>query len=278
MLLGELIRDTEKRFRAAKLFYGHGTSNARDEAAYLVLRALRLPFDADLSRPAPRQKVKNVESLIRSRIEKRTPVAYLLKEAWLADHSFYVDRRVIIPRSHIAELLDEDFLSGKPQRILDLCTGSGCLAILAALAFPRAKVDAVDLSKPALEVAAKNVAGYKLGKRVRLLHSDLFESLREETYDLIITNPPYVDRPTMRALPQEYRHEPGMALAGGADGMDLVKRIIRDARAHLRPKGALVCEIGDGRKALLRAFPRLRFTWPETAAGGGQVFLLRAPY
>lgn len=276
MLLGELIRDTEKRFRAAKLSYGHGTSNARDEAAYLVLRGLRLPFDADLSRPVPGQWEKNVESLIRSRIEKRIPVAYLLKEAWLADHSFYVDRRVIIPRSHIAELLHG--WHPAPKRILDLCTGSGCLAILAALAFPRAKVDAVDLSKPALEVAAKNVAGYKLRKRVRLRLSDLFESLREEKYDLVITNPPYVERPAMRALPQEYRHEPGMALAGGADGMDLVKRIIRDARAHLQPKGALVCEIGDGRKALLRAFPRLRFTWPETAAGRGQVFLLRAPY
>jgi ribosomal protein L3 glutamine methyltransferase len=276
LTLAELIRDTEKKFRAAKLFYGHGTSNARDEAAYLVLRALRLPFESPLDTTVAPKAVKQIGSLIRKRIEKRIPVAYLLNEAWLADHAFYVDRRVIIPRSHIAELL-KDISLGRPKRILDLCTGSGCLAILAALAFPRAQVDAVDLSAPALEVAAKNVARYKLGKRVRLVQSDLFDSLKDRQYDLIITNPPYVDRKAMRALPAEYRHEPGMALAGGSDGMDLVKRIVRDARAHLQPTGMLVCEIGDGRKALERALPRLGFAWPETA-GAGHVFVLRSPY
>lgn len=275
MLLGELIRDTEKRFRAANLFYGHGTSNARDEAAYLVLRALRLPFDANRSRPVPRPAGKNVESLIRSRIADRIPTAYLVKEAWLDDRSFYVDRRVIIPRSHIAELLQG--WHPAPKRILDLCTGSGCLAILAALAFPRAEVDGVDLSRPALAVAAKNVARYRLKGRLRLIESDLFEAVRG-TYDLIITNPPYVDRRAMRELPREYRYEPGMALAGGPDGLSLVRTIIEQAGDHLRPDGALVCEIGDGRKALKRAFPRLNFIWPETAAGTGQVFVLRAPY
>lgn len=275
MLLGELIRDTEKRFREAKLFYGHGTSNARDEAAYLVLRALRLPFDADLGMPASAMAVKRIGSLVRQRIEKRIPVAYLLKEAWLDDHSFYVDRRVIIPRSHIAELLHG--WHPAPRRILDLCTGSGCLAILAALAFPRARVDAVDLSKPALAVAAKNVARYRLKSRLRLIESDLFDAVRG-TYDLIITNPPYVDRRAMQELPREYRYEPTVALAGGPDGLSLVRKIIEEAKDHLGPGGALVCEIGDGRRALERAFPRLRFSWPETAAGTGHLFLLRAPY
>ncbi|MGE5638695.1 MAG: 50S ribosomal protein L3 N(5)-glutamine methyltransferase [Clostridia bacterium] len=275
MLLGELIRDTEKRFRAAKLFYGHGTSNARDEAAYLVLRALRLPFDSPLDQAAAPKAVKHVAPLVRSRIEKRIPVAYLLNEAWLDGHAFYVDRRVIIPRSHIAELIRG--WRPAPKRILDLCTGSGCLAILAALAFPKARVDAVDLSKPALQVAARNVSRYKLAKRVSLIHSDLFENVSGR-YDLIVTNPPYVDRRAMKALPREYRYEPGMALAGGPDGLSLVRSIVENARKHLAQDGALVCEIGDGRKALLRAFPRLRFQWPETAAGSGQVFVLRAPY
>lgn len=275
MLLGELIRDTEKRFRAAKLFYGHGTSNARDEAAYLVLRALHLPFDSPLDHAVPAEAVKQIGPLVRSRVEDRIPTAYLLKEAWLDDRSFYVDRRVIIPRSHIAELLRGWHPS--PRRILDLCTGCGCLAILAALAFPRARVDAVDLSRPALAVAAKNVARYRLKSRLRLIESDLFEAVRG-TYDLIITNPPYVDRRTMRALPPEYRYEPGMALAGGPDGLSLVRKIIQQAGEHLRPGGSLVCEIGDGRKALERAFPRLRFSWPATAAGTGHLFVLRAPY
>ena len=271
MTVGDLILATEARFRAAKLFYGHGTHNARDEAAFLVLRSLRLPFDVPWEKTVAPKTVKQIEPLVRKRIEKRIPVAYLLNEAWLADHSFYVDRRVIIPRSHIAELL-HGFDS--PKRILDLCTGSGCLAILAALGFPRAKVDAVDLSAPALQVAAKNVARYKLGKRVRLIWSDLFEKVAG-TYDLIIANPPYVDRKAMRALPAEYRHEPGMALAAGKDGLDLVRRIVSDSPAHLSRRGMLVCEIGDGRQALERAYPGLEFAWPESAAGTGAVFALR---
>jgi ribosomal protein L3 glutamine methyltransferase len=220
---------------------------------------------------------KKIESLIRRRIKERIPVPYLLNEAWLADHSFYVDRRVIVPRSHIAELLNKDCLPAKIDRILDLCTGSGCLAILAALSFPRAKVDAVDLSKAALEVAAKNVASYKLKRRIKLIRSDLFNEL-SGTYDLIITNPPYVDRKAMGTLPAEYRYEPGMALAGGSDGLTLVKEIIEKAKHHLVPRGSLICEIGDGRKALQRVFPKLDFTWPETAAGSGHVFLVHAPY
>ncbi|HEV7390102.1 MAG TPA: 50S ribosomal protein L3 N(5)-glutamine methyltransferase [Burkholderiales bacterium] len=277
MTLQELILGTERRFRAARLFYGHGTSNARDEAAFLVLRALRLPFDVALSRKTTPAQEKKIESLIRRRIKERIPVPYLLNEAWLADHSFYVDRRVIIPRSHIAELLNKDIFPGKLDRILDLCTGSGCLAILAALAFPRAQVDAVDLSKAALEVAAKNVASYRLKRRIKLIRSDLFNEL-SGSYDLIITNPPYVDRKAMGTLPAEYRYEPGMALAGGSDGLTLVKEIIEKAKHHLVPRGSLICEIGDGRKALQRAFPKLEFVWPETAAGTGQLFVLQMPY
>ncbi len=278
MTLLELIRDAEKRFRAARLFYGHGTHNARDEAAFLVLRALRLPFDADLHRAVPEKGKHAIEAMIRQRIERRIPVAYLLGEAWLADRRFYVDSRVIIPRSHLAELLAgklQPWLHRPPRRILDLCTGSACLAILAALAFPRARVDAVDLSSPALAVAKKNVAAYRLGKRVRLIRSDLFKALQSQRYDAIISNPPYVDASAMRRLPPEYRHEPALALEGGGrEGLALVKAIIKGAGAHLEAGGLLVCEIGDARKELERALPKLRFAWPETAAGAGQVFVL----
>jgi ribosomal protein L3 glutamine methyltransferase len=277
LTLGELIRSTERRFRSARLHYGHGTHNARDEAAFLVLRSLRLPFDSPLSRKVTPPQGKKIESLIRRRIEQRLPVPYLLNEAWLAGHPFYVDRRVIIPRSHIAELLGDrlrPWLQRAPARVLDLCTGSGCLAILAAHAFTEARVDAVDLSKSALAVATKNVAQYRLGKRVRVIRSDLFKSLGDAKYDLIITNPPYVTAAAMRKLPAEYRHEPGMALVGGKDGLDLVKRIIEEAPGYLSARGLLVCEIGDGRKALERAYPRRPFAWPETAAGSGQVFIL----
>jgi ribosomal protein L3 glutamine methyltransferase len=280
LTLLELIGNTEKQFRAARLHYGHSTHNARDEAAFLVLRSLRLPFESPLTRTVAPAGIKKIESLIRSRIEKRIPVPYLLNEAWLADHSFYVDRRVIIPRSHIAELLDKKFqpwMKRPARRVLDLCTGSGCLAILAALAFPHAKVDATDLSKPALAVAQKNVAKYRLDKRVCLTRSDLFASLEGVRYDLIVTNPPYVTAAAMRKLPPEYRHEPGMALAGGRDGLRLVKNVIREADGRLHAGGLLVCEIGDGREALERAFPKLDFLWPETAAGTGHVFVLQAP-
>lgn len=281
MTLGELILQAEKRFRAARLYYGHGTSNARDEAAFLVVRSLRLPFETSLRKTASARQEKHVESLIRKRIEERMPVPYLLNEAWLADRRFYVDRRVIVPRSHIAELLQaklRPWLERPPRRILDLCTGSGCLAILAALAFARAKVDAVELSKPALAVAKKNVVLHRLQGRVKVIESDLFEGVEGETYDLIVTNPPYVTSKAMSTLPPEYRHEPGLALGGGRDGLVLVRKILQEAAGHLSPGGLLVCEIGDGRKALERAYPGLDFLWPETAAGAGHVFVLQAPF
>ena len=258
MTLRELIARTERRLRAARLHYGHGAGNAHDEAAWLVLRGLGLAFDADLNAEA--RHVDRIEQLLDKRIRERIPVAYLLGEAWLDGLAFHVDRRVIIPRSHIPFVLKG--LPIAPRRILDLCTGSGCLAVLAAGAFPRARVDAVDLSAPALAVAKKNVLRHRLGKRVRLIRSDLFDSLRGEEYDLIVANPPYVTTASMRSLPPEYRYEPGLALAGGKDGLELVSRIIAAAPAHLNPGGLLACEVGDGRKAVERAYPRLPLAWP----------------
>jgi ribosomal protein L3 glutamine methyltransferase len=263
LTLAELIEKTAARFRAARLHYGHGTDNARDEAAFLVLRGLGLGFDADLSLAADPQRV---EPLLLKRIRERIPAAYLLNEAWLDGLPFYVDRRVIIPRSHIAFLFRK--LPLKPRRILDLCTGCGCLAILAARAFPEARVDASDISRAALEVAARNVRRHKLAGRVRLVQSDLFEEL-EGRYDLILSNPPYVSTPSMRRLPREYRYEPGLALAGGRQGLDYVARILDAVPRHLRPRGMLVCEVGENRKALERAYPKLRLRWPRD-----EVFIL----
>lgn len=257
MTLEQLIEQTAQRFRAARLHYGHGTDNAHDEAAFLVLRGLGLPFHTNLQRSARPERVQN---LIRQRIEQRIPAAYLLNEAWLDGLRFYVDRRVIVPRSHIAFLLKD--LRVAPRRILDLCTGSGCLAILAAQAFPRAQVDASDVSSAALAVAARNVRGHRLGRRVRLIRSDLFSELYER-YDLIISNPPYVSTPALRKLPPEYRYEPGLALGGGADGLQLVSAILAEAAGHLTARGLLVCEIGENRKALERAYPATAFEWPQ---------------
>jgi ribosomal protein L3 glutamine methyltransferase len=277
--LQQLVKQTAQRFRAAKLRFGHGTTNAHDEAAFLALRGLGLPFDADASMEIDAAGIRRIESLARKRIDQRMPVPYLLNEAWLADIAFYVDRRVIIPRSHIAVLLQrrlEPCFARAPRRVLDLCTGSGCLAVLAARAFPRASVDAVDLSKAALEVARRNIKMHGLSRQVRLLRSDLFDAVAGERYDLILSNPPYVTAASMRNLPPEYRHEPGIALAGGGDGLALIRRILDSVRVHLKATGFLVCEIGSRRRALERAYPRTEFVWPETAAGAGQVFLLPA--
>jgi ribosomal protein L3 glutamine methyltransferase len=264
LTLAELIERTAARFAAAPLFYGHGTDNARDEAAWLVLRGLGLPFDTDLSRAASAADAERIAPLAARRIEERMPLAYLLKEAWLAGQPFYVDERVIVPRSHIAELLREPFLARRSvRRVLDLCTGSGCLAILAARAFPAARVDAIDISPAALAVARKNVAHYRLGRRVQLHRSDLFAALGAARYDLILSNPPYVSAAAMAGLPAEYRHEPRVALAGGADGLAFVARILAAAPAHLEPEGLLVCEVGDARRAVERRFARLQLGWPK---------------
>jgi ribosomal protein L3 glutamine methyltransferase len=258
--LGELIQQTAARFTRARLHYGHGTDNARDEAAFLVLRGLGLPFDADLSARVFTRSRKVLESLIRTRISKRIPAAYLLKEAWLGGERFYVDQRVIVPRSHIAFLLKD---LPTPKTVLDLCTGSGCLAVLAARAFPRARVSASDISRDALAVARRNV-----GPRIRLIQSDLFNQVRG-TFDLILANPPYVTSRAMRALPAEYRYEPGLALAAGSDGLDVIHRLIAEAPAHLNAGGLLVCEVGENRRAVERAYPRLRLDWPRD-----EVFML----
>jgi ribosomal protein L3 glutamine methyltransferase len=270
--LGTLIARTERRLRAARLHYGHGTGSPRDEAAYLVLRGLRLPFEASLEQDVDERKV---ERLVSERIDKRIPAAYLLKEGWLEGLPFYVDRRVIVPRSHIAGLLAgrlAPWRRAPVRRVLDLCTGSGCLAILAARAFPRARVDASDLSAAALAVARINLKRHRLEKRVRLVRSDLFARLEGERYDLILANPPYVAAAAMRRLPAEYRYEPGLALAAGRDGLDVVARILAEAPTHLAAAGLLVCEVGEGKKALERKFPRAPLLWPQE-----EVFVLLHP-
>ena len=272
MTLAELIARVERRFAAAPLHYGHGTDNAHDEAAWLVLRGLGLPFDADLAAEAA--DVERIERLAELRITDRMPVAYLLKEAWLAGQSFYVDERVIVPRSHIAELL-RALRRRSARRVLDLCTGSGCLAILAAQAFRTAQVDAIDLSPGALAVARKNVARHRLGRRLHLKRSDLFRALRGARYDLILSNPPYVGASAMIRLPPEYRHEPRVALAGGADGLDLVARIVAQAPDYLESGGLLLCEVGDGKAAVQRRFRGLKLDWlkPEVFAAGRDALL-----
>lgn len=278
MTLGELLEQTERRLRRARLHYGHGTDNPRDEAAYLVLRGLGLPFEAPLQRQVGTDGQKRVESLIRKRVRERIPVAYLLHEAWLAGVAFYVDRRVVVPRSHLAELLGDrlrPWLRRPTRRVLDLCTGSGCLAILAARAFRRARVDATDISAAALVVAGRNVLKHRLRSRIRLLRSDLFAALEGEHYDLIVTNPPYVATSAMRRLPPEYRYEPRLALAAGRDGLDLVRRIVAAVRAYLAPDGVLACEVGAARPAVERAYPRLPFTWPAVSHPAGGVFLIQ---
>ncbi|MGQ0512673.1 MAG: 50S ribosomal protein L3 N(5)-glutamine methyltransferase [Betaproteobacteria bacterium] len=262
MKTGALLREIARRFSRAKLHYGHGTHNAREEAGWLISSQLGYLLDEEI----PPKLQKRIEALAARRIRERVPLAYVLKEAWLGEHAFYVDKRAIVPRSFITELVRERFspwLRGEPRRALDLCTGSGCLAVLLALAFPKAKVDAVDLSAAALAVARRNVARYELDKRVALVKSDLFEGLGGRRYDLIVSNPPYVTAKSMRKLPLEYRREPALALAGGKDGLDLVRSILAQARSRLNPGGLLVCEIGGNRESLERAFPGQEFVWPE---------------
>lgn len=275
------LRFAVTRFNEAGLSFGHGTTNARDEAAYLILHTLKLPLDRldpFLDKTLSAKEIAAVKQMLRRRIEQRVPAAYLTNEAWLGDFRFYVDERVIVPRSYIAELL-RDGLSPWVKDLesvgaaLDLCTGSGCLAILLAQTFPNARVDATELSPDALKVASRNVSDYGLEKRIRLVRGDLFAGLTGP-YQLIVSNPPYVNADSMAALPPEYRAEPQMALAGGQDGLDIVRRILSGAGAALDRDGLLVVEIGHNRKTLERAFPRLSFTWLETSGGDGFVFLL----
>lgn len=281
--LRDCLRFAVTHFNEAGLFFGHGSDNAWDEAVYLTLHTLHLPLDRLEPFLDARLLPKEKSALLRiyeRRVQERIPAAYLTKEAWLVEHRFYVDERVIVPRSFIAELLDEQLSPWiedpwQVETALDLCTGSGCLAILAALNFPEAQVDAIDLSPDALAVARKNVDDYQLQERVRLIESDGMNALGDERYDLIISNPPYVDAASVAALPPEYLKEPELALGSGEDGLDFTRRILAEAKARLNPGGILVVEIGHNREVLEAAYPQLPFTWLDTAAGDQYVFMLR---
>lgn len=288
--LRDVLRYAVSAYGAADLHFGHGATSALDEAAFLILESLHLPPDdfnafAD-ARLTIREKVLLGERIAR-RIDERVPAAYLAGRTFLKGFPFRADNRAIIPRSFIADLLFSPLFDGsggpealiehpeQVETVLDLCTGGGSLAILAAHAFVHAEVDAVDLSAEALALAAENVADYGLGERIRLHRGDLFAPVASRAFDLIITNPPYVDRETMDMLPAEFRHEPAMALAGGADGFDIVRRILEQAREHLTPGGGLLCEIGLDREVLEEAFPETPFLWLDTEASEGEVFWLK---
>jgi len=278
---GELISAVERRLRAARVFFGHGTDNARDEAAALVFHVMKLSHAGPASllrKRASDAQCKRIAALLERRIAERVPLAYLTHEAWFAGLKFYVDERVLIPRSPFAELIEQRFEpwidARQVRNILDVGTGSGCIALAAAKAFPRARVDALDIDKGALEVAAINRRRLRLARRVRLIESDHFAALSSESYDIIASNPPYVGMREMRGLPREYRHEPRLALESGREGLDSVRIILDRAAHHLRPRGLLVVEVGNTERALRRRFPRLPFTWLDFERGGGGVFLL----
>ena len=281
MTLAELVADTERQLTHAGVSFGHGTTNARDEAAWLVLHALGLPLDIDIDGSAGKQPAApdgqaRTATLLKARIDTRQPLAYLLKEAWLQGVPFYVDERAIVPRSLIAEVLADGsidpWLSDQTRRVLDLCTGNGSLAVLAAMVYPDVTIDGADISPDALAVARINVTRHALQDRIRLIESDALASVGR--YDLILCNPPYVNSDSMSALPAEFRAEPALALAGGPDGMDFVRRLLAQAPDHLETGGVLVLEIGNERPHFEAAFPALEAVWLDTSAGGDQVLLL----
>ena len=280
--LRDWMRFSVSAFNENKLNFGHGSASAYDEAAYLILHTLHLPLDTlepFLDARLTISEKKALSELLKQRVEQKIPAAYLTHEAWLGALRFYVDERVIVPRSFIAELLHESLFpwvetTENIHSVLDMCTGSGCLAILAAHVFPEAIVDAVDLSGEALAVAERNVNDYKLQDRVHLIESDLFANLGDKKYDIIISNPPYVDAEAVAALPAEYLHEPKLALGSGKDGLDATREILKQAAAHLNPGGILVVEIGHNRDALEAAYPKLAFNWLNVSAGDEFVFLL----
>jgi len=276
------LRFTVSSFEESGIFFGHGTDNAYDEAVWLIMSALHLPHDTlnnFLDAVITESERKHLAHLIERRITERTPTAYLLREAWLRGFKFYVDERVIVPRSFIAELL-EDSLSPwieYPEMVesaADICTGSGCLGVLLAHAFPNASIDVVDISPDAIAVANINIANYGLQQQVTAIQSDMFSALKDKTYDLVISNPPYVDAPSMAQLPQEYRNEPQLALGSGVAGLGHTHTLLREAPSYLNDGGLLVVEIGHNQDALLEAYPGLPFTWLEVESGNEFVFLL----
>ena len=279
--LRDYIRWAVSRFHEHDLFFGHGADNAWDEARLLVLGAVHLPWevaDSYLDCMLEDDERVRLQHLLKRRIEERVPAAYLLGEAWFCGMSFIVDERVLVPRSPIAELIEARFRPwidpSKVRRILDIGTGSGCIAIASALAFPKAKVDAADVSTDALAVTRKNIERHSVQERVRAVKSDVFDGVPDERYDVIVSNPPYVGDEELAGLPQEYRREPVLGLHGGCDGLDIVHRILDQAAAHLQPKGILIVEVGNSEETLVEARPRMPFTWLEFERGGGGVLLL----
>lgn len=279
--LRELIHFGATEFENAALYYGHGTDNALDEAAYLAFFALKkIPdySDESLDINLSEEDISRVNALFLKRIETRQPAAYLTHEAWFAGLPFYVNENVLVPRSPIAELIEEQFqpwvVVDNVHHVLDLCTGSGCIAIACAKAFPNAKVDAADISKDAISVAQINQQKHQLAERLTIIESDLFSNLQGRRYDLIVSNPPYVDAEDMANLPDEYTHEPALGLTAGDDGLDLVIPMLRDAKHHLNPEGVLIVEVGNSEQALAEKFPDVPFMWLSFEYGGDGVFML----
>lgn len=276
----DFLRWTISRFNEHRLFFGHGTDNAWDEAVQLVMYALHLPADGDqrlLDARLTGEEKRTLLTVLEKRIVERLPTPYITGEAWFAGLPFYVDERVLIPRSPLAELIHQGFepwLPAPPRRILDLCTGSGCIGIACAYAFAEADVVLSDISPDALDVADQNIARHEVGERVSAVESDLFAGLEGQRFDLIVSNPPYVDAEDFAALPQEYRHEPALALASGDDGLDFTRRLLTEAADHLTEQGILIVEVGNSWPALEAAYPALPFTWLEFEHGGHGVFLL----
>jgi ribosomal protein L3 glutamine methyltransferase len=279
----DMLRWAISSFNESGLYYGHGTDSAWDEAMTLILRGLHLPHDINpqlLKANITTVERDRLQKLIERRVHDRIPVAYLINEAWFAGMPFYVDERVLVPRSPMAELIEQEFQPWLDinivNNILDLCTGSGCIAIACAKAFPEAQIDASDISSDALAVAKMNVLRYDIDDQVQLFQADLFNGLPAKEYDLIICNPPYVDAEEMAALPQEYHHEPRLGLAAGTDGLDVVKRLLQTAHQHLTPDGILIVEVGNSEFALAEQYPEVPFLWLEFQRGGGGVFMLTA--
>ena len=280
--VGQAIERVARSLRRARVHFGHGTDNAADEAAELVFFAAGLSHDLGSAAYAKRltpPRVLRIDALLARRVEERVPLAYLTRRAFFAGLELYVDNRVLVPRSPIAELIAKRFrpwMRSRVGRILDVGTGSGAIAIACALAFPKALVEAVDISPGALAVARRNVRRWRLGKRVSVFKSDYFSAVKQRRYDIIVSNPPYVGRDELRRLPREFRHEPQLGLAAGVDGLDAVRAIFAVARRHLSRNGILVVEVGNTEQTLMRNYPRLPFLWPDIAMGGGGVFILQA--